>query len=585
MKKNIPMITWIRDHWLQPIVNQWPFMVAYIVLVGWESVLQNPVPRWMIIFFQAWLAAAVVELLHWRIVKWLSYAVIYTLFITELVLEWHFGMYLSPTILTLLIETNSQESGEFLSTLFRQPAFGTTLACIVLLMLANIALEMLHVSRLRIQCSWLKIKSIWLKGLAALLLVSGLVFSAISYTELFSCDEMNDVDEWRSHRRNPNDVVTQLIVAVYDTHLSSREMQRAIEQVHRIKVISKSKADNPKPINVIFVIGESYIKEHASLYGYPLQTTPFMDAEQEAGRLFAFADAVSPYNQTTKVIRNLISCNSMGDGEHWASKPPLTAVFKKNGFYVTMYDNQKSTGNQLLTELFDFSLATYLYSSEMAEACYDDINDETYDMDGELIDAYRETIEGDASVSRFLVFHLMGQHVDFAARYPWDTYRRFTADSITFRKEPWLDDEMRKDIAHYDNATLYNDAVIRAITQLYADESTVMLYLSDHGEEVFDYRPRSGRDDFSFGSDARQGARYQYCIPFIVWCSEKYKQENLDIVRRLRQSTNRPLMIDNTYNLLFHLAGLHTPYYRADRDVLSDSYHCPPRLLNDDYNY
>ena len=44
-------------------------------------------------------------------------------------------------------------------------------------------------------------------------------------------------------------------------------------------------------------------------------------------------------------------------------------------------------------------------------------------------------------------------------------------------------------------------------------------------------------------------------------------------------------MIDNTYNLLFHLAGLHTPYYRADRDVLSDSYHCPPRLLNDDYNY
>ena len=210
MKKDIPMITWIRDHWVQPIVNQWPFMVAYIVLVGWESVLQNPIPRWMIIFFQAWLAAAVVELLHWRIVKWLIYAVIYTLFITELVLEWHFGMYLSPTILTLLIETNSQESGEFLSTLFRQPAFGTTLACIVLLMLANIALEMLHVSRLRIQCSWLKIKSIWFKGLAALLLVSGLVFSAISYTELFSCDEMNDVDEWRSHRRNPNDVVTQL---------------------------------------------------------------------------------------------------------------------------------------------------------------------------------------------------------------------------------------------------------------------------------------------------------------------------------------------------------------------------------------
>ena len=585
MKKEIPLIAWIRDHWTQPIVKQWPFMVAYIVLIGWESVLQNPVPRWMIIFFQAWLAATVIELLPWRIVKWLSYALVYLLFITELVLNRHFGMYLSPTILTLLVETNSQESSEFLTALFRQPGFGTTLAYIALLMVGNIAMEVVHGSWCKVHGSWLKMRSLWGKGLAALLLVSGLVFSIVSYAELFGCKEMNDVDEWRSHRRNPNDVVTQLMVAIYDTHLSSREMQRAIEQVHHIEVSPQPMAKSSQPINIIFVIGESYIKEHASLYGYPLQTTPFMDAEQQAGRLFAFTDAVSPYNQTTKVIRNLISCNSMGDDEHWASKPPLTAVFKKNGFHVSMYDNQKSTGNQLLTELFDFSLATYLYSPEMAEACYDDTNEETFNMDGELIDAYRETMEEDGASPRFLIFHLMGQHVDFASRYPWENYRRFSADSITFRKEDWLDKEMRQEIADYANATLYNDAVIREITQLYADESTVMLYLSDHGEEVFDYRPRSGRDDFSFGSDARQGVRYQYCIPFVVWCSEKYKQEHPDIIRRLQQSVNRPLMIDNTYNLLFHLAGLHTPYYRANRDVLSDSYHCPPRMLNDDYRY
>lgn len=573
----------IIDWWSQPITRQWPFMVAYIVLIGWESVLQNPVPRWMIIFFQAWLTAAIIELLHWRIVKWLSYAIIYTLFIIELILEWHFGMHVSPTILTLLVETNSQESSEFLTTLFRQPGFATTIAYIALLIAANVTLEM---SRQRISFTIHGVKTIkTLKAIAALLLVSGAIFSIISYTGLFSCREMNDVDEWRSHRRNPDDIVTKFMVSIYDAQLAGREMESAYEQTRHITV--KPQQHNNDSINIILVIGESFIKNHASLYGYPLHTTPFMDAERQAGRLFAFTNAVSPYNQTTKVIRNLISCNSLGDGEHWSSAPPLTAVFKKNGYWVSMQDNQKSTDGHVLSELFEFSLATYLYSSQMVEACYDDMNEETYDFDGQLIDAYcKDMKEGADAIHRLIVFHLMGQHVSFSCRYPHDhTFSHFTVDSTLYRKEEWLTAEMRQEIADYDNAMLYNDDVIRQITELYGNSNTVVLYLSDHGEEVFDYRPRSGRDDFSYGTDIKKGILHQYCIPYIIWCSEKYMESHPDIVNRLRQSSNRPVAIDNTCQLLFRLSGLETPYYRSNRDVLSDDYHCPPRMLNDVVNY
>ena len=573
----------IIDWWSQPITRQWPFMVAYIVLIGWESVLQNPVPRWMIIFFQAWLTAAIIELLHWRIVKWLSYAIIYTLFIIELILEWHFGMHVSPTILTLLVETNSQESSEFLTTLFRQPGFATTIAYIALLIAANVTLEM---SRQRISFTIHGVKTIkTLKAIAALLLVSGAIFSIINYTGLFSCREMNDVDEWRSHRRNPDDIVTKFMVSIYDAQLAGREMESAYEQTRHITVIPQQ--HNNDSINIILVIGESFIKNHASLYGYPLHTTPFMDAERQAGRLFAFTNAVSPYNQTTKVIRNLISCNSLGDGEHWSSAPPLTAVFKKNGYWVSMQDNQKSTDGHVLSELFEFSLATYLYSSQMVEACYDDMNEETYDFDGQLIDAYcKDMKEGADATHRLIVFHLMGQHVSFSCRYPHDhTFSHFTVDSTLYRKEEWLTAEMRQEIADYDNAMLYNDDVIRQITELYGNSNTVVLYLSDHGEEVFDYRPRSGRDDFSYGTDIKKGILHQYCIPYIIWCSEKYMESHPDIVNRLRQSSNRPVAIDNTCQLLFRLSGLETPYYRSNRDVLSDDYHCPPRMLNDVVNY
>ena len=581
------MLSALRKHitewWSRPITHQWPFMVAYIVLIGWESVLQNPIPRWLIIFFQAWLAAGVIELLRWRIVKWLSYALVYTLFIIELVLEWHFGMYLSPTILTLLVETNGQESSEFLSALFKQQDFGATVAYIALLIAANITLEM---GRRRVNAAINHAKTIKvLKGIAAVVLVSGAIFTAISYAGLFSSHEMNDIDEWRTHRRNPDDVMTKLIVAIFDTRLSASEMDSANEQTRHINVIPQQLDGDS--LNVILVIGESFIRDHASLYGYPLHTTPFMDAEQQAGRLFTFTDAVSPYNQTTKVIRNLISCNSLGDGEHWSSAPPLTAVFKKNGYWVSMQDNQKSTDGHVLSELFEFSLATYLYSSQMVEACYNEMNDATYDFDGQLIDAYRKQMAKSADAThRFTVFHLMGQHVSFNCRYPHDhTFNHFTADSTAFRKEQWLTNDMRQEIADYDNATLYNDDVIRRITELYSKGNTVVLYLSDHGEEVYDYRPRSGRDDFSYGTDIQQGIRHQYCIPYIIWCSEQYKETHPDIVNRLRQYLDRPVAIDNTCQLLFRLAGLKTPYYRSRLDVLSDDYHCPPRMLNDEVNY
>ena len=38
-----------------------------------------------------------------------------------------------------------------------------------------------------------------------------------------------------------------------------------------------------QPINIVVVIGESYIKHHSWLYGYPLETTPHLSAEKDSG--------------------------------------------------------------------------------------------------------------------------------------------------------------------------------------------------------------------------------------------------------------------------------------------------------------
>lgn len=561
-----------RINWTRPIIQQWPLMIAYIVLIGWISVTKNPIPRWMLIFLHAYLVVALVTLTRSTIIKGLVYLVIYILFLTEIVLEWLFGMSISPNILTLLAETNSRESQEFLESLFQKPQIWQVILCFVVVLALNIIAEKYRLLASQWQPSQ-RISRV-LKGIAIVLLIGGVVFH-YHYVKLLQCDEMNEVDEWRSHMRNPDDLVTKLFVSFYDMYISEKEMAKVIKQAEAVEATTQS--EDHDSLNIVFVIGESYIREHAALYGYPLQTTPFLSKEQEEGRLFVFKDMVSPYNQTTRVIRNLLSCNSLGHGEDWASAPPFTALYKKNGYHVSIYDNQK---NFDMGFVFAFSLNTYLYHPKIAEACYHETNDSTFEFDDQLVDYYRQRTNKSAAKNRLVIFHLLGQHVGFQYRYP-KTFERFTVDSTYFRKEEWLTTEMREEIAHYDNATLYNDHVLQQIIGLYDQQSTIVIYLSDHGEEVYDYRENLGRDDWSMGNDPKQTLRWQYMVPFMVWCSDKYANSHPDMIGQLQQATQRPAMLDNVCQLLFHLSSLKTPYYHQERDVLSPAYHCPKRLINE----
>lgn len=545
-------------------------MLAYIVLIGWSSVTKNPIPRWMLIFLHAYMLAAVVTFSKSKVVKALAYIVIYVLFTTEITLEWIFGMNISPNVIMLFVETNARESKEFLESMLDKPQLWQVPLCVAGMIVLNIIVEK---NRLRVNqwCKGPKTTKV-LRGIAIILLVGGVIFS-YNYVKLFLCDEMNEVDEWRSHMRNPDDLVTKVVVSFYDMSIAEKEMSRVITLAEQVEALPQSASNDS--LNVIVVIGESYIREHAALYGYPLQTTPFLSHEQKEGRLFVFTDMVSPYNQTTRVIRNLLSCNSLGHHEDWSSAPPFTAIYKKNGYHVTMYDNQK---NFDMGFVFAYSLNTYLYHPQIMKACYHETNDSTFEFDGQMVDDYQK--RQTPCAKRLVLFHLLGQHVGFEYRYP-KNFAYFNEDSLSFRKEPWLTKDMREDIVHYDNATRYNDHVLQQIIGLYDQQNTIVVYLSDHGEEVYDYRENSGRDDWGMGSDPRQVLRWQYMVPFVVWCSDKYAATHPDIIKQLQNATSRPAMLDNVCQLLFHLSDLKTPYYNKTRDVLSSDYVCPKRILNE----
>lgn len=561
---------------LKPAINQWSVLLTYIVWVGWSSLLQNPFYRWFIIVLHAYLVAALVDWSKSKIVKTLFYIIMFFLFIIEATLEACYVLAISPSMLLLLVETNANESKEFLSSLIKIPAFWLIMSvALVTCWLAHIAeRNRLHIAHWLQKPRPYKILSI----VFPLWLAVGIGCSWC-YVSLFQCKSTDEVSIWNQHMRYPSDAMTRVVITLFDTHIANREMKEAI---------SNAKISLPPPsactkdsLHVVFVIGESFIRQHSPLYGYPLNTTPFLLSEQEKGHLVVFTDAVSPYNLTTQVIRNLISCNSMGDTEHWSQKPPVTAVFRACGYNVEMCDNQKDYAQ---ATTLSFALNTFLYHPCIAEFCYNETNERSFDYDGQLIDYYRQQ-QHTKSTNKFTVFHLMGQHNQAEKRYPVteSRFNHFTADSLSWRHEPWLTKSKRQEIAYYDNATLYNDYVLQQITSLYPNEPTVMIYLSDHGEEVYDYRDNIGR---SGGNNLKEVLNYQYGVPLMVWCNDKYINKHPDIIEQLNKVKNRPIMTDNICQLLFHLAGLtNQPYYKSKRDVLSNDYQCGPRILNDKYDY
>ena len=120
------------------------------------------------------------------------------------------------------------------------------------------------------------------------------------------------------------------------------------------------------------------------------------------------------------------------------------------------------------------------------------------------------------------------------------------------------------------------------IFETFKNKNTILIYFSDHGEEAYDYRKQCGRDH---GEITSMMLKYQYEVPFIIWCSDIYKKKNPNTIERIEQAVNHPFSIDNICNMLFNIGGITTSYYRDYLDILNHAYKCEYRLIKGEYIY
>ena len=151
---------------------------------------------------------------------------------------------------------------------------------------------------------------------------------------------------------------------------------------------------------------------------------------------------------------------------------------------------------------------------------------------------------------------------------------------------PELTAQQRRILADYDNSLRYNDSIVAAVTEHFIDKDAVVIYMADHGEEIFDDPPYVNGRMHGAEIDYRL-AHNEMEIPFWVWGSPKYIENHPYGWRAIKNAKDRAMMVDLLPHLLLYLGGISTPLYRSEYNVISPDYNARrPRILKGttDYN-
>ena len=555
---------------VQPISHEWVFFMMFLLLMGKllvRALLYIPVnglpeTSWLYnfgeVFVFAYFFTFLIYVINKRSVKVFFYILLFAVFFIREFLKFVFIMEISPEVLMLVAETTPREISEFFHEyLFSFGSWYAVMFTLVLSLMAVIG------EKYRKRLGYL-FNGRTMTVTLPLLLVWG-VIACQSYVRMYKAKTMDELSVWQLNESQYADPFSLFICSTYSLELSSKDMAGFVQVTQQAssKPVSVTYTDS---LNIIIVIGESYIKWHSNLYGYPLNTCPNQKTEEEADRLFVFNTVYTSSNYTSTALKNILSCNSSIRGEQWDEYPFFPSIMKRAGYQVYLWDNQREAFEYTA---FTFSLNSYLYDDKIQRLSYTKVNDRSFDYDADLIDDLGKHIKHKGK-HNLLMIHLMGQHFEAGKRFPHQSFSVFQEKDVPNRAV-YMTEEKRQEVADYDNATLYNDYVLKKVMDLFREEPTVMISFSDHGEEIYDYRDSKGRADAENQTE-RMYWKYQYQIPFTIWCSDKYIERNPEQIKAIKNSIDKSWMTDDLCHLVFRIGGITTSYYKRERDVLDSLY-------------
>lgn len=547
------------------------------------------------LFFDVSIICVVLWLLPRSVAKWLKrfiYVFFYMIVLVDVYCFVKFDTTITPTMLLLVGETDSREAAEFLESYLTPSVVFSRLGWVLLVLLAHVAWVLIWHNRPKCK-AWLEAKAgralsvpgWWrmAEPWAGLLFLVLFVVSTVkcfadksAFVRLMSYENIGQVEHELTKKEKAQLYLPgyRLMFSIYANELTAKQVKTLVENIDKAKVDSCSFRSK----NIVLIIGESYNRHHAGLYGYDKNTTPRQEARAQKGELIPFSDVVSPWNLTSFVFKALFSLYTVGDKGEWCDYPLFPELFRKAGYHVTFLTNQFLP--QAKEAVYDFSGGFFLNNPQLSSAMFDTRNTRLYRYDAGLLADY-DRLRNQNSDNNLIIFHLKGQHVDYRTRFPLDR-RHFNPEDYD---RPELKQKELRVLADYDNAILYNDSIVDQIIKRFEDEDAIVVYVPDHGEECYEGDVHFYGRMHSTEITARL-AREEFDIPFWIWCSHSFMVGHPSLFNDIVKAKDRRYMTDALPHLLLYLGGISSPHYRDDLNVLSEGYNeNRPRILKNTTDY
>lgn len=233
-----------------------------------------------------------------------------------------------------------------------------------------------------------------------------------------------------------------------------------------LRITGKSPADWDK---IIVILGESHSPHMMSLFGYPKETTPYLESLSEDPDFFATLGLSTGVSTDISVAFFMnLGFGKAGNRKAAQGKHCLLKLARENGFRTHFWSTQS---RQQLRYIAPYICQTSLDSFRSLEDVDPGFTDELAASDLKLLPGLEEVFKSEGK--DFLVLHQRGSHS------PWES--RYSEESRIFSAAPG--DERSH---HYENSMREFDRFWKELDHFLSrrKEKVLVVYVSDHGEAV-----------------------------------------------------------------------------------------------------
>ncbi|WP_417068865.1 sulfatase-like hydrolase/transferase [Niveibacterium terrae] len=282
-------------------------------------------------------------------------------------------------------------------------------------------------------------------------------------------------------------------------------------------------------VDLFVYIGESTSTMNMHLYGYPLGTTPRLDALYRTEKnFFKFTDVHSTHTHTSESLLDAFSI--IPDSQNPSRRIGIGNLLRSAGLRAEIYSAQSIHGSFA-------SFSKYVFDG------MDRQNDDKNRLMGNFA---QETIKDHEVLARALAskgivfFHSRAGHGDYLDNIQIELSSPIRLPSIGFhgifgeKYSEKLQGSLRSDVESYDRAITYIDEnVSRAMESVKSKKTpAAFIYFSDHGESPYTKR---GHESSLFIDEMST-------VPFVVYFNDAYASRYGRTVHDFSNSANKPFI-------------------------------------------